>query len=477
MNQQRQIYDLFLSHNRADKSWVRKLAEQLESETFDGQPGGRPFSVFFDEWDINTGQNVVSRINQGLTASRYIAVIISPEFLDAPWPTFEWTHAVSEDPTNRCGRLIPIFLNDFSTELNRRAELPAPFKALKWIDFRKPSEFRRNFRKLVETLRDQPPARGRARKPIASLPPAAAVPAQLVGSSADPDAVNDIILGNLLPVELFPATVWSAPTEHRFAKDVRDKVEVCSAFELQETRLFTFADLSVEVEPLRDAVDATGLQSHPVGHWLHDPIKWRWCISLLNRCIRNHLSGLPIRRDDKGRYFFLPKNGESREWQNGQDATRTVAANKTNATGTRSFWVHHAAKLSFITLGARLFLCIDPCYIFTEDGRNVLTGKTVGPLSMKWGGKERNAAILRHIVFWARTLAKGKAKIELATGANPVVLSAIPAIAQTTFGVEYDRIGVRSLLNQVEDELTMAAEGIADEVFDDIGDEGKDDAE
>jgi hypothetical protein len=42
---------------------------------------------------------------------------------------------------------------------------------------------------------------------------------------------------------------------------------------------------------------------------------------------------------------------------------------------------------------------IDPCNVFTSDGKQLLTGKSVGPLSMKWGGKERNAAILRHIVF------------------------------------------------------------------------------
>jgi hypothetical protein len=30
-----QAIDLFLCHNRADKDWVRKLAEQVESETLE----------------------------------------------------------------------------------------------------------------------------------------------------------------------------------------------------------------------------------------------------------------------------------------------------------------------------------------------------------------------------------------------------------------------------------------------------------
>src|SRR3954454_11012062 len=110
MEARSELIDLFLCHNGADKDWVRDLAEQIESETFDGQPDGRPLRVFFDEWDIDVGQNLILKINEGLKVSRYVAVAISPEFLDAPWPTLEWTHVVADDPTNRKGRLIPLFL-------------------------------------------------------------------------------------------------------------------------------------------------------------------------------------------------------------------------------------------------------------------------------------------------------------------------------------------------------------------------------
>ncbi len=80
---QGELIDLFLCHNGADKDWVRTLAEHIESETFDGLPHGRPLRVFFDEWDIDVGQNVLLKINHGLSMSRYVAVIISPEFLEA----------------------------------------------------------------------------------------------------------------------------------------------------------------------------------------------------------------------------------------------------------------------------------------------------------------------------------------------------------------------------------------------------------
>ena len=113
-----------------------------------------------------------------------------------------------------------------------------------------------------------------------------------------------------------------------------------------------------------------------------------------------------------------------------------------------SSWVHQAAdtcvskplrRLDFIYL-------IDPSYVFTVDGNESLPGMKVGPLSIKWGGKKRNAAILRHVMFWTRTLSRGRAKIVLSTGANPIVLSGITAFVRTAFEIKFDHIDIGTLL-------------------------------
>jgi hypothetical protein len=92
---------------------------------------------------------------------------------------------------------------------------------------------------------------------------------------------------------------------------------------------------------------------------------------------------------------------------------------------------------------------------------------------MQWTGKERNAAILRHVVFWARTLGKGGNKITIETGGAPVVLSGIPALGRTNRGIEFDHIAVGSLLHQVGDELGQAAASVmvVDEISEDELDE------
>ena len=464
--QQKETYDVFLCHNGADKDWVRELAEQLESETFDGTTTGRPLRTFFDEWDIDVGENVLLKINKGLLASRYVAIIISPEMLTAPWPSLEWTHIVSEDPTNRKGRIIPIFLRDYSATINEYAELPAPFKALNWIDFRRPDDFQRSFLKLIRKMRDEPPVRGRKRPPRATVRQEL-IPLHSPGDEmgAAPDRVEDILLSNLLPANDYPKTVWFAPTDARESSEVRRLAPESAQFYLQDKQLLTFADLSRQDQPLRAVIDETRVASRPIAAWKDDPVRWRWIMALLNRCLSNHVHRLPIKRDEKGRFFFRPsKDGTARLWQNGNDPERTVAEKKTTPSGD-SFWVHQGARLAFHALGDLLTMCIEPCYVFTSDGVTPLEGKPVGPLSIKWGGKERNAAILRHVVFWARTLARQSTRIEIATGAQPIVLAGIPAFAKTSFGIESDHIGVRSLLTQVDDELQVAAESLSTTIY------------
>ncbi|HEX3150418.1 MAG TPA: TIR domain-containing protein [Gemmataceae bacterium] len=159
--------DLFLCHNAADKEWVERLAEQIESETIDGNGGSRGMRVFFDKWDIDIGQNVVQRINLGLQQARLVAVIISPELLHGAWSTLEWSHIVSDDPVNNQNRLIPIFHRERSLDGVSTCELPAPFRSLNWIDFRSDADFDHSFRRLIRRIRGQPPERGTTRQPLA----------------------------------------------------------------------------------------------------------------------------------------------------------------------------------------------------------------------------------------------------------------------------------------------------------------------
>jgi hypothetical protein len=68
-------FDIFLSHNHVDEPWVAQLAARLEQEDFQG----RKLRVFFSPWNIRPGQSIPKGIEEGLTKSRKVGLVMSPE--------------------------------------------------------------------------------------------------------------------------------------------------------------------------------------------------------------------------------------------------------------------------------------------------------------------------------------------------------------------------------------------------------------
>src|SRR5438445_6358740 len=143
-----EIKDVFLCHTKADKDWTRLLGERIEAETIDGLATSRKWSVFFDEWDIDYGENILNRINAGLPHARYLLVVMSPEFFKSGWANLEWTDTVAEDPSGIKKKLVPVLLRDVSLDGMERLAFPAPFKQLRHFDFRDQTKFEREFVKL-----------------------------------------------------------------------------------------------------------------------------------------------------------------------------------------------------------------------------------------------------------------------------------------------------------------------------------------
>ena len=54
-------FDVFVSHNAKDKPRVRKLAERLKAAGL---------RVWFDEWNIKSGDIIALKVDEGLEQSR-----------------------------------------------------------------------------------------------------------------------------------------------------------------------------------------------------------------------------------------------------------------------------------------------------------------------------------------------------------------------------------------------------------------------
>jgi hypothetical protein len=182
-------YDLFLSHASEDGAWCERLAKRLRAD------GVR---VWLDTWELQPGDKLADRINDGIERSRQTAVVWTPRYFA---PHKQWTKAEqwSRQYTDALGQnrlLIPLLRED--------CEIPALLTDLLLVDFRSDERFEDAVLELREALcLPEALRRASAREPV---PESAreSVPSDVIGHSiaASP-------LGPLLdPVLLVLAVVF-----------------------------------------------------------------------------------------------------------------------------------------------------------------------------------------------------------------------------------------------------------------------------
>jgi len=452
--------DAYICYNSRDLDRVKALAEQLESETIDGSPSSRRLNVFFDRWDMGPGDSLIDKMNEGMEKARHVVAMLTPEFLAADWPRFEWKHIVADDPNNTKGRLIPVLLRDVSLDGNERIKYPAPFRDLKYIDFRKQSDFKRSINELLRKIRNLPPERGRRLAPV--TPAAATVFPNIASSEASwlPDSVSEFIFSNLFPIKDLPPYIWHAGTAFKETEKPKiwETVPNCSSFILRNHRLYTFARLETDTERLRAVISCKDIRRDSRIEWALNEDRQRWLMSMLNGCLSSHLRRKRIRTDGKGRFYFAPNEGlDERTWEMPVGKPRTVAKRIVDAEKGTSFWVHHGAEVRFRRIEEKLFLSVIPLYLFTEDGFVSISGKTAGKLSQMWMGKQQNPDILRDVLFWAYVMSDGFAVIKIDTGDVPIVIDSTPSSAKVQHGVAFDSVNFRTLLQHKDTELDEVA--------------------
>src|SRR5579871_733470 len=72
--------DLFISHRSTDKQWARQLAKELEAVNI----RGNHVRVWLDEAEIQPGQSITGEINKALEASRFVALVLTPDYFQSP---------------------------------------------------------------------------------------------------------------------------------------------------------------------------------------------------------------------------------------------------------------------------------------------------------------------------------------------------------------------------------------------------------
>ncbi|MGH9934765.1 MAG: FxSxx-COOH system tetratricopeptide repeat protein [Blastocatellia bacterium] len=96
--------DFFISYTAKDRAWAEWIAWQLEEAEY---------SVVIQAWDFRPGGNFALDTQKATEAERTIAVL-SPDYLQKPFPQAEWAAAFGQDPTGDGHKLLPVRVRECS---------------------------------------------------------------------------------------------------------------------------------------------------------------------------------------------------------------------------------------------------------------------------------------------------------------------------------------------------------------------------
>ena len=433
MQPQNYQYDAFISYNKADKDFAEKLANRIEKESINGQP----IKVFFGEWDIEPGEDILLKIEAAEPSSHFIIPIMSPDWLKSDWTTLERVIPVYDDPAGLKARIIPV--------MRRNCEPPPSMRILRWLNFETDSNFEKESKKLIgriqgKTLRE---TLGKDHHPSAFT-------GQIEYGSLTADLQEEELASNIFVITKIPANINVALATVKTRNDVwpvlgQDANPPPFAFDEEEHKIFSFASLNdtqyrfgrLCLEPTCRTVSTKSVLSGKDSCWI---------IDILNRAMTRHMREdlhmtYDYRSKPKKTFFPLEKVGEKTRnatWKVGsKEYTRFVVKKAELAS---PYYVHRSCKATFTQMGDWLFLKVLPGWHFTQDGIiNPVPPLQMASLSSRWMNMQRNHSVLDDVRFWVSVLSKGEDEIRIALYEGlEAVIATTPAFASTDRGIEGD---------------------------------------
>lgn len=110
--------DVFLAHSSLDKEFVHRLARDLKSF-------GIP--VWYDRWNMKVGQSLRRRIEDGISSSGFLAVILSPNSVRSRWVNVELSAAMTKELELDSVFVLPVLYKECSVPIFLRDKLYADF--------------------------------------------------------------------------------------------------------------------------------------------------------------------------------------------------------------------------------------------------------------------------------------------------------------------------------------------------------------
>ncbi len=124
---------VFISHSHKDKRFVEWLANSLAASGID---------VWYDDWEIKVGDSILEKVNEGISQSDFLIVVLSKSSVNSRWVREE-LNAASAEMIEKAGiKILPVLIED--------VELPILLRHRKYADFR--NDQHKAFKELLDVL-------------------------------------------------------------------------------------------------------------------------------------------------------------------------------------------------------------------------------------------------------------------------------------------------------------------------------------
>ena len=128
-----QMKDLFISYSSKDVDFVRRLVADLDA---------RGIKVWWDKLEMKIGDSLSRKIQEGISGSSWLAIVLSENSARSPWVERELSAALTKELERQDVFILPI--------LYRKCEIPLFLRDKIYADFAQ--SYEEGLRSLVERI-------------------------------------------------------------------------------------------------------------------------------------------------------------------------------------------------------------------------------------------------------------------------------------------------------------------------------------
>lgn len=131
---------VFISHAHQDDAFARQLAEGLKSVGIE---------VWVDDLALRVGDNLIEKINEGLSKCDHLIVIMSKAYFESSWTRHEFSAFAAREMAGKTNPILPVLVED--------CDIPVFLRDRVYLDFR--TSFDEPFQRMVSffTGETEPP--------------------------------------------------------------------------------------------------------------------------------------------------------------------------------------------------------------------------------------------------------------------------------------------------------------------------------